>query len=342
MTTGTLDFTPSFDVGADIEPNLSDPLSSVKEFHVIATGALAADLELDAGLAKLTGTLNGTDLAELIAQGITGSPSTTIASYPIDLGTISIGDHQHPGPRRLHRHARLRPLVRRRARRGRRGEAATAVRDRGPFEYQNSAMTPVFSHTERLHDDRPELDDGLGHPRALQREARVRPLLLRHRLRIHLGRPARVARRRGGVQLRAAHRDRQRGRAGGHRRRRVGERRHSRALHVVEDLHARSTSSPPPRRSAAPSRSPAARPPRASPARPPRTPRRRRLPRHASVVAAAAAAATPARSRPAAATTPVEAAPGTTAEARPPTAAQAPTAGHRPATAGSSATTAPA
>jgi hypothetical protein len=50
VTTGTLSFSPSFDVGADIEPNFSDPPASLKEFHAIAQGQLDGDLELDVGV----------------------------------------------------------------------------------------------------------------------------------------------------------------------------------------------------------------------------------------------------------------------------------------------------
>jgi hypothetical protein len=145
VTTGTLDFSPSFDIGADIEPNLSDPLASLQEFHVIATGALAADLELNLGVA-LTGNMTGTDLAQLIAQGITSSPSTTLASYPIDLGSISIGIIDIPV------HAQFTATLACDLSYGGGlgvdvGGKANASVTAG-FEYQNSAMTPVFSHSE--------------------------------------------------------------------------------------------------------------------------------------------------------------------------------------------------
>jgi uncharacterized membrane protein YgcG len=142
VTTGTLDFSPSFDIGADIEPSLTNPLSSIQEFHVIATGQLAADLEINTGVA-LTGNMTGEDLAELIAQEITQSPSTTLASYPIDLGSISLGIISIPV------HAQFTATLSCDLSYGGGlgvdvGGKATASVTAG-FEYQNSAMSPVFS-----------------------------------------------------------------------------------------------------------------------------------------------------------------------------------------------------
>ncbi len=145
ITTGTLDFSPSFDIGADIEPNLSDPLSSIQEFHVIATGQLAADLEVNTGVA-LTGNMTGVDLAELIAQQITQSPSMTLASYPIDLGSISLGIIDIPV------HAQFTATLACDLSYGGGvgvdvGGTATASVTAG-FEYQSSTMSPVFSNSE--------------------------------------------------------------------------------------------------------------------------------------------------------------------------------------------------
>jgi hypothetical protein len=81
---GSLDFTPKFDVGADIG------FFELKEFHAIATGTLDAVVEFDIGL-QLASTLDGDTLALLIAQAITKKPSKTLFEYPVDLGTLSLG-----------------------------------------------------------------------------------------------------------------------------------------------------------------------------------------------------------------------------------------------------------
>ena len=145
VTTGTLDFSPSFDIGADIEPNFSDPLASLQEFHVTATGALAADLELNLGM-DLTGNMTGTDLAQLIAQGVLQSPSATLADYPVDLGTISLGIIDIPV------HAQFTATLACDLSYGGGlgvdvGAKATGSVTAG-FAYKNSTMTPVFAHTE--------------------------------------------------------------------------------------------------------------------------------------------------------------------------------------------------
>jgi hypothetical protein len=90
FTKGTLTFQPTFDVGADIELDLSDIAGSIKEVHVIATGELDADVEIDAAL-NLTGNATGDDLATLIAQKVFQAQSKTLCDYPIDLGSITVG-----------------------------------------------------------------------------------------------------------------------------------------------------------------------------------------------------------------------------------------------------------
>jgi uncharacterized membrane protein YgcG len=145
VTTGTLDFTPSFDLGADIEPNLSDPLSSVKEFHAIATGQLDADLELDVGM-SLTGNMTGDDLADLIAENVLQAPSATLADYPIDLGSISLGIISIPV------HAEFKATLACQLSYGGGLDVSVGGKASGTvsagFEYQNSELTPVFSHTQ--------------------------------------------------------------------------------------------------------------------------------------------------------------------------------------------------
>src|SRR5262249_40180964 len=95
VTKGTLAFTPTWDVGAEIHPDLSNLAGSVKEMHVVARGQLDADVELDVGLA-LVGNATGDDLAQLIAQKVLQSKSVTIAEYPVDLGHLSLGSLSIP------------------------------------------------------------------------------------------------------------------------------------------------------------------------------------------------------------------------------------------------------
>jgi uncharacterized membrane protein YgcG len=145
VTTGTLDFSPSFDIGADIEPNLSDPLSSVKEFHVKANGQLDADLELNLGFA-LTGNMTGADLTDLIAENVLQAPSATLADYPIDLGSISLGIISIPV------HAEFKATLACELSYG--GGVGVDVGGKvsgsvtAGFEYESSQLTPVFDHSE--------------------------------------------------------------------------------------------------------------------------------------------------------------------------------------------------
>ena len=142
VTTGTLNFKPSWDVGAQIDVTQSDP---IQEFHAIGTGELDADLELDLGLST-TGNMTGADLAALIAKEITSSPSSTLADYPIDLGTISLGFFSIPV------HAEFKATLSCDLSYGGAlgvdvGGKATGTVKAG-FEYQNSQFTPVLDHTE--------------------------------------------------------------------------------------------------------------------------------------------------------------------------------------------------
>jgi hypothetical protein len=83
-TKGSVTFTPSWDIGADIG------FFKVKEFHAIATGELAAEVEIDALLETST-TLDSEAVAKLIAEKIAKSTNTTLWEYPITLGTVHIG-----------------------------------------------------------------------------------------------------------------------------------------------------------------------------------------------------------------------------------------------------------
>ena len=145
IKTGTLTFTPSWDIAADIEPNLSDPLSSVQSFHASATGELDADLELTAAF-NLTGNMTGEDLADLIAQQITASPSSTLADYNVSLGTISVGILSIPV------NAEFKATLACDLSYGGGigvdvGANATGSITAG-FDYQNSTLTPVYANSE--------------------------------------------------------------------------------------------------------------------------------------------------------------------------------------------------
>ncbi len=89
VTTGTVSFSPSYDVGADIG------FLSVKSFHATATGELDATLLVDAGV-KLTTTLDDQTFTQLVAQKIFGSPSSTIADYKVSLGSLHVGPFNMP------------------------------------------------------------------------------------------------------------------------------------------------------------------------------------------------------------------------------------------------------
>jgi len=84
VTTGTLDFSPSYDVGADLG------FLTINSFHANATGTLTANLVLEAGVTLQT-TLDSKTFTALVAQAITKSTSTTLASYNVNLGSISAG-----------------------------------------------------------------------------------------------------------------------------------------------------------------------------------------------------------------------------------------------------------
>jgi hypothetical protein len=145
VTKGTLSFSPKFDIGADIHPDLSNLAGSVKEFHVVATGQLDADVELDVGL-DLTGNPTGDDLAQFIAQKVFKSQSTTIAEYPIDLGHLKLG------PLPIPVHANFKATLACDLDYG--GGVGVAVGGKASaavtagFKYENGSLNPVFGHTE--------------------------------------------------------------------------------------------------------------------------------------------------------------------------------------------------
>ncbi len=84
LPTATLNFTPSYDVGVQLG------FLKVSEAHVIATGQLDANLQVDAKV-DLESDLDSTSFTQLIAQQIPGSKGTTIADYEFSLGSIKAG-----------------------------------------------------------------------------------------------------------------------------------------------------------------------------------------------------------------------------------------------------------
>lgn len=158
ISTGTLNFTPKFDVGAEIHPDLFDPIGSIKEAHVIATGTLDADLEFDVGF-KLTSTATGDDIAKLIATKVFGKPTTTLAEYRVDL------DKLHVGPIPIPVHADFKAVLECDLRFGQEvgvkvgGKASASVT--AGFKYTKDAgFDPVASHTETFTQVGPDFTAG--------------------------------------------------------------------------------------------------------------------------------------------------------------------------------------
>jgi hypothetical protein len=89
ITTGTLSFSPSYDVGIDLG------FLSIKGFHATATGELDATLLVDAGV-QLQTTLDNQTFTDLVAQKIFGSPTSTIADYNVSLGSLKVGPFNMP------------------------------------------------------------------------------------------------------------------------------------------------------------------------------------------------------------------------------------------------------
>lgn len=146
LTKGTLDFTPTFDIGAKVKPALSLK-GAIKEAHVIATGQLDAVAEIDASL-TLTGDATGEDVAALIAKKIFNKPSTTIADHKIKLPGLKLGFISVPA------HAEFRAVVTCDLKWGGQtrvvvGAKASATVKAGA-EYNGDTINPVWEHSESL------------------------------------------------------------------------------------------------------------------------------------------------------------------------------------------------
>jgi hypothetical protein len=144
LTKGTLNFTPSFDVGAKVKPALSLK-GAIKEAHVIATGKFDAIAEVDASF-KLIGTATGDDVAALIAKKVFNSPSTTIADHKIKLPGLKLGFISVPA------HAEFRAIVKCDLKWG--GETRVVVGGKASAtikagaEYDGTKISPVWDHDE--------------------------------------------------------------------------------------------------------------------------------------------------------------------------------------------------
>jgi len=150
---GTVDFTPSWDVGADVG------FLKLKSFHATATGTIDAALEIDAGV-KLTSNLDSATFTKLVAQKIFKAKDATLADYDLKLGKVKIGPL--PIPMSAHFTTTLacdfawgggaEVVV---------GGTANAVVTAG-VKYENGALSPVFSKSATLQQTGPSWTlDGL-------------------------------------------------------------------------------------------------------------------------------------------------------------------------------------
>ncbi len=84
VKTGTLSFTPTWDLGADIKG------FSLNSFHASATGTLDATIVIETGV-DLKTSLTPEQFTKLVAKKIAKTQDTTLFSYPVDLGTFKLG-----------------------------------------------------------------------------------------------------------------------------------------------------------------------------------------------------------------------------------------------------------
>jgi hypothetical protein len=150
LATATLDFTPQIDIGAKIGLDLNDPLSSLQELHLKATGTLSADLEIEAKL-ELTGNPTNADVAQLIAKEIFKSASATLVDYPVDLGSITMGPLKMPASAEFKVTVACDQVKWGGATDVVFGGTASASVTAG-FQYDpNDGVSPVWSHNESLN-----------------------------------------------------------------------------------------------------------------------------------------------------------------------------------------------
>jgi hypothetical protein len=155
LSKGTLDFTPKFDVGADIG------FLDVKSVHASATGTLTAEVELDTGV-KLMTNLDSESFTKLVAQKIFKSQDTTIADYPFDLGSVGVGPLSLPAS--AHFKAVLScDFIWGGGAEVKIGGKATATVTAG-FKYENKAMSATFDKSGDIQQTGPDWTlDGMTH-----------------------------------------------------------------------------------------------------------------------------------------------------------------------------------
>ena len=154
VATGTVLFTPKFDVGAKIKPDLENLLGSLHEAHVIGTGRLDGELQVDVGLA-LQSSVTGDDLAQLIANRITGSADNVLVQYDFSLGSGKLGPLSIPVNGRFTASVHCEfawggevSVI---------GGGKASAQVTVGYRYQkDSGFEPVWSHTESLEQIGPE------------------------------------------------------------------------------------------------------------------------------------------------------------------------------------------
>lgn len=150
LTKGTLQFTPTFDVGAKIKPALTlDIKKLISEAHAIAKGSLDATAEIDASLTLVNpGGLTGDDIAKLIANKLTKSASNVLVDKDIKLPSLKLGPISAPA------HARFSATVSCDFKWG--GETRVVVGAQGNVtvtagaKWDGSEVKPVWDHSESL------------------------------------------------------------------------------------------------------------------------------------------------------------------------------------------------
>lgn len=138
-TKGSITFTPSWDIGADIG------LFKVTEFHATATGDLNAEVEIDALLETST-TLDSESVAKLIAEKVAKSTSTTLWDYSVKLGTA------HIGPLPIPISAQFKTTIDCDFAYGGKVEVVVGAQGNAKvtagLKYENGKLSPVFDHSE--------------------------------------------------------------------------------------------------------------------------------------------------------------------------------------------------
>jgi|GEM_PF-1985979 len=94
VDTGFLKFTPSYDIGADVDPPKIGldgiKLPKLKSFHASATGTLDAQLVVVAGL-KLNTDIDSATFTKILAQKLFKSKDANLADFNFDLGSVKAG-----------------------------------------------------------------------------------------------------------------------------------------------------------------------------------------------------------------------------------------------------------